>query len=156
MTAPQPAEITTPVSNNRVTDQLPNLLAMPNTRKIENTAPAKAAFDSQKPVAPNSMADSAPTAAPPDMPRIYGSARGLRSNTCMIAPDSASSPPVTNAARVRGIRISCKTCVLRLGSVEVRLATTCAMLMSTLPLRRENSMLATAKTVRQVSSSICL
>jgi hypothetical protein len=70
ITAPQPAETTTPVSSNLVTDQLPNLLAIPKTRNIENRAPAKAAFDSQNPVAPKSIAVSAPTAAPPEMPKI--------------------------------------------------------------------------------------
>ena len=99
MTAPHPAETTTPVSNRRVTDHLPNLLAIPNTRKIENSAPANAALFNQKLFKPNRIADRAPTAEPPEMPRIYGSASGFRNNTCIITPDNASNPPVVNAAR---------------------------------------------------------
>ena len=70
ITAPRPAEIITPVSNSRVTDHLPNLFAMPNTKKTENSAPKNAALFNQKLLKPNRIADRAPTAEPPDIPRI--------------------------------------------------------------------------------------
>ena len=70
ITAPHPAETTTPVSNNRVTDQLPNLLAIPKTIATDIRAPANAALESHQPEAPIRIADNAPTAAPPEMPKI--------------------------------------------------------------------------------------
>ena len=53
-----------------MTDHCPNLLAIPNTNKIENKAPAKAALVRNTLPAPNKMAESAPTAAPPEIPNI--------------------------------------------------------------------------------------
>src|SRR5690606_28751080 len=49
-------------------------------------------------------ASIAPTAAPPDTPSTYGSANGLRNNTCINAPANASKPPTANAASARGTR----------------------------------------------------
>ena len=70
ITAPQPAETTTPVSNNLVTDHRPNLLAIPKTKTMEKIAPANAALVRRIPPAPSKIAERAPTAAPPEIPRI--------------------------------------------------------------------------------------
>ena len=50
------------------------------------------------------------TAAPPEIPKMKGSASGLRNNVCMSAPARASNPPVMKAQIVRGRR-SVKTMV---------------------------------------------
>ena len=68
---------------------------------------AKAPAGINHATAPSSIAVSAPTAAPPETPSTYGSASGLRSNTCNSAPAIASEPPVANAANARGSRSSC-------------------------------------------------
>ena len=41
---------------------------------------------------------------PPDVPRMYGSASGLRSSTCIMTPASANPAPVPNAVNARGRR----------------------------------------------------
>lgn len=44
--------------------------------------------------------------APPEMPRIAGSATGLRVTACIPAPASASAEPTTIASIVRGTRLT--------------------------------------------------
>ena len=68
--APHPADTTTPVSSSLMTDQLPNWLLIPNTIKVDTIAPANAAFTNRKLLAPKRIAESAPTAAPPETPSI--------------------------------------------------------------------------------------
>ena len=74
ITAPHPAATTTPVSSSRVVVQGARsapVRASPNTSSVEASAPPSAAGVTNA-VTPASMAPSAPTAAPPEMPRMYG------------------------------------------------------------------------------------
>ena len=48
----------------------------------------------------------APTAAPPETPRMYGSANGFRSRTWNTAPAMESIPPTRAARATRGRRTS--------------------------------------------------
>jgi hypothetical protein len=108
MTAPHPAATTTPVSSSLVVvhgARSPPILASVNTSTVDASAPPSAAGVTSG-AAPASMAPSAPTAAPPEMPRMYGSASGLRRSTCINAPESASKAPTANAASARGSRNS--------------------------------------------------
>ena len=54
--------------------------------------------------APAIMASSAPTAAPPETPSTYGSARELRNSACSSTPERASRLPTPKAASTRGRR----------------------------------------------------
>ena len=116
MTADHADARITPVSNRRGDASIAldasalarSLRAKPKTIAIDTIAPAKAPASINNEPAPSSIVPSAPAAAPPDTPSTYGSARGLRSNTCINAPATASNPPVANAARARGRR-SCRT-----------------------------------------------
>ena len=90
--------------------------ASANTSTVEASAPPNAPPWINRPPAPSNIAPSAPTAAPPEAPITYGSASGLRSNTCISAPASASSPPVPNAASARGKRNWCTICASTLPS----------------------------------------
>ncbi len=67
-TAPQPDATMTPVSSRRVRVQLLSPWARPNTNSIAAKAPAKANRLMKASARPASIADSAPTAAPPEMP----------------------------------------------------------------------------------------
>lgn len=67
-TALQPADTMTPVSSRRVGVRLPSPCASPNTSAVAASAPPKADRSSSAPVRPASMASSAPTDAPPEMP----------------------------------------------------------------------------------------
>ena len=53
---------------------------------------------------------SAATAAPPDMPRTYGSASGLRSSACSSAPDSASECTDRKRRPARAARAALARC----------------------------------------------
>ena len=47
-----------------------------------------------------------PTTAPPDIPMVYGSTRGLRKRPCIIAPEMERSAPTPMAHSMRGRRNS--------------------------------------------------
>ncbi len=83
MQALKNAPTTTPASRStRVSRMRPTLRAIPKTSPIASNAPANAARGSasvETAARPNTVAPTAPTAAPPEMPRMYGSASGLRS-----------------------------------------------------------------------------
>ncbi len=93
ITAPQPAASTTPVSRVRIAVHSPPTLDRKNTKMIETSAPVKAIKFTAITDKPRRMAVNANTAAPPETPRIYGSARGFLSNTCIRQPANASIPP---------------------------------------------------------------
>ena len=101
-----PAASTTPVSNRRAGAQLPVPWAIENTSRVAAIAPANAAISIARLPRPRIMTSSAATAAPPELPRIYGSASGLRSRTCIRTPAMASNPPTENAVKARGSRNS--------------------------------------------------
>ncbi len=108
ISAPHPAATTIPVSSSRVAvhgDCAPPARESPNTISVETSAPTNAAGMIAA-ARPASIAESAATAAPPEIPSTYGSASGLRSRTCSRAPANASSPPTANAASARGRRSS--------------------------------------------------
>ena len=74
---------------------------------VDRNPPPKAPTGVSHALAPISIATSAPTAAPPETPMTYGSARGLRKSTCSKAPASASEPPVAKPESARGRRNPC-------------------------------------------------
>ena len=141
ISAPQPAATTTPVSSSRVVVQgarSPPVRASPNTSSVEASAPPSAAGVASA-AAPASIAPSAPTAAPPEMPRMYGSASGLRSSTCISAPASASRPPTANAASARGSRNSRTIAASRVGRVAGERANDRGRVDATLPDREASA-----------------
>ena len=50
------------------------------------------------------MASTTPVEAPAEMPRMRGSAMGLRVSVCMITPATARAMPTSRPTRVRGTR----------------------------------------------------
>ena len=80
------------------------------TRKAARAAPAKAnQRKSLTSVSPSrDMERTTDSDAPALMPRMPGSARGLRVSPCMTTPATASEAPTMTARTVRGIR-SCQT-----------------------------------------------
>ena len=98
------------------------------------------------------MASKAPTPAPPEMPRMYGSANGLRNSTCINAPANASKPPQPKAASVRGKRKSRITAADgALGSINP--ATTSANGIFTLPTDNPMAIAPSAKSARAINTS---
>ena len=120
ITAPHPADTTTPVSKSRVIDWLLNGLLIPKTINVEPNAPANAKLTNRKLLAPNRITERAPTAAPPETPSMYGSASGFLNKTCIATPDIASKLPTLNAANVLGIRIWSKIWLVSPVSGEVK------------------------------------
>ncbi len=106
---PAPAATTTPVSSSRVGVQPPGPWARPKTSRQAPKAPSAAAPSTPAAGRPAMIASSASTEAPPDTPSTYGSASGLRSRTCSIAPASASRPPTAKADKALGKRNSSTT-----------------------------------------------
>ncbi len=53
---------------------------------------------------PATIASVAPSAAPPETPRTYGSASGFRKTAWNAAPTEASPAPATAPRRTRGSR----------------------------------------------------
>ena len=51
------------------------------------------------------MPSTAPNAAPADTPRMSGETSGFRNRPWYAAPEAASAPPTSNAARMRGPRM---------------------------------------------------
>jgi hypothetical protein len=47
-----------------------------------------------------------PRAAPPEIPSVYGSTRGLRNMPCSITPARLNAPPIAKPNMMRGNRIS--------------------------------------------------
>ena len=70
------------------------------------SAPAKEVKGDQLEESPSNKASSVATPAPPEMPRIYGSARGFRSNTCSNAPAIDNNPPMTKLSKALCARIA--------------------------------------------------
>src|SRR5690606_27922771 len=66
-----------------------------STRPNETKAPTSAPVDSdtRPPPTPSTATITAPVDAPEEIPRTNGSASGLRSSDCMIAPQTASPAP---------------------------------------------------------------
>src|SRR5690606_38204775 len=74
----------------------PNAVSAPtNAHVVSPTAPAPT---------PSTTTRTAPVEAPEEMPRMYGSASGLRSSDCRMTPHNASPAPAWAAMRVRGSR----------------------------------------------------
>ena len=109
--APKPEDRATPARRTRYGFQPEGPSENAHTVPAASAAPAKAERCRPANDAPRSIAPSAPAEAPPETPRMKGSARGLRSSTCSRVPASASRPPQANAASARGARtpqtISC-------------------------------------------------
>ncbi len=96
----------TPVSSSRSLPAGARIRASTNTSTMVMSAPPKADTMISADPSPSSIAVRAETEAPPETPRIYGSASGLRNSTCNRLPASASSPPTANAVSARGRRSS--------------------------------------------------
>lgn len=95
----------------RVGDSAPSFRARAHTEAQAARAPTNAAtfIDSPPSAAePSTITKTAPTLAPEETPRMYGSASGLRTVTCISAPASASPAPASAARSVLGRR-NCQT-----------------------------------------------
>src|SRR2546429_222406 len=69
------------------------------------SAPMKAASGrAQGPVTCRANASTAPRLAPPERPSRNGSASGLRTSACRLAPAKPSAPPTRRASTARGSR----------------------------------------------------
>ena len=75
------------------------------TNKTERELPINAQTPKYAVTPPKRIANKLATAAPPDTPNTYGSAKGLRNNVCIKAPARANNPPVIKAQNALGIRI---------------------------------------------------
>src|SRR5262245_22325774 len=80
-----------------------------NRNAIVNAAPANAAAgrtgrEGASAVSPAAVAANAPRAAPPDTPRMYGSASGLRRIAWKTAPAAPNAAPAIAARSRRGSR----------------------------------------------------
>ena len=64
-------------------------------------------------LAPRAIEIAAPTAPPAEIPRIYGSAKGLRKTPCKITPEIESKMPIKAANITRGKRICHKISLLK-------------------------------------------
>ena len=96
---------------------LPSADERANTRKQAPPAPTKA----QKPEitpSPKKSEPVAPSVAPADTPRIYGSAIGFWTTACITQPQSASPLPARKPRIIRGIRI-CQTICSNATDTEV-------------------------------------
>src|SRR5947209_6253914 len=102
--APNPEASATPVSSTRYGfhPERPSENAKTAPAAIE--APASAARFRPAAPTPSSIAASAPAAAPPETPRMAGSASGFLRSTWSSAPASARSPPQANPASALGAR----------------------------------------------------
>jgi hypothetical protein len=69
---------------------------------METSAPKSASQGRNPTATPTTIPSNVANAAPPDTPSTYGSAKGLRNNTCIRQPDIASIEPTTHAAIARG------------------------------------------------------
>ena len=81
---------------------------MLNTRRVDTKAPANDVSGIQLDESPSSRAVSVTTPAPPEMPSMYGSARGLRSSTCKSAPAMDNRAPTikpSTALSARNVNI---------------------------------------------------
>jgi len=74
----------------------------------------------------------------------------------MITPARASMAPVVKAAKVRGIRMSRRTCPVKSSPGCTNSRHKSDAVNSTLPLSNENSMLKTANNRRQQTRKYCL
>ena len=98
----KPDANTTPVSSKRVGPQSALLHAIPNTSNVANKDPLNADTSIQIEPKPKLIAKRAATAAPPELPRMYGSASGFLNNTCINTPETANNPPTAKAVKTRG------------------------------------------------------
>ena len=108
MTAARNALTATPVSNNAAIESRPPAEATAYTSARAPAAPANAIAgraSGNAALAPIAIARTAPAAPPVDTPMMPGSAIGFRNSPCMIAPDTPSAPPTSNANTIRGRRI---------------------------------------------------
>src|ERR1035437_9014476 len=103
------APTTTPaMSSTRGSPRAPAARATSSTIVTANAAPANAAIgNTASDVKCTATAVTAPTAAPPETPRRYGSASGLRSVACSAAPLKPSPAPITMPSAIRGRRSVC-------------------------------------------------
>jgi len=90
--------------------------------KTAEIPPANAArVTTASPVAPKAYATTAPTAAPPDTPRRYGSASGFRNDPWSAAP-LAPRPAPTSAPRITRGSLRSLTIAMNVGSPRPRSA----------------------------------
>ena len=104
-----------PASSSRTALERPPMEATICTSSDTPSAPMKAqtpmALTPRALTTPSSAATVAPSVAPEEIPRMYGSARGLRTMACMTQPDTDSAMPIPTAMITLGSRtnhtISC-------------------------------------------------
>jgi hypothetical protein len=112
---------------------------MENTSSVAIIAPANADKSTSVAPSPSIIASNAATAAPPELPSMYGSASGLRSNTCIRTPATASRPPTPNAVNARGRRKSMTTLRAWSAAFPASACQISAVLISALPDTSANS-----------------
>ena len=108
-----------PASKMRAIDWFAELVRV----KSSNNPPLAAAPTSAMrnpprapPARPATSAMDTISVAPWFTPMIDGSATGLRSTPCIIAPESASTPPTSTAHSARGNLASCTSTCSRMSS----------------------------------------
>ena len=76
------------------------------TAKAPPAAASPMKFSPRKAPSPNMIAAVAPSDAPEEMPKMYGSASGFFTIACMMTPQTESPMPVSTASTMRGRRSS--------------------------------------------------
>ena len=108
--APQTTESAEPASSNLTAVARPPRLAKNTTAKETTRAPTKAMAPTERaPHAaptPNNAARVAPSEAPDEMPRMYGSASGFLTMACITTPQRPRAAPTAAPSTSRGSRIS--------------------------------------------------
>src|SRR3972149_6567544 len=111
MTALRNAPTTTPIRISRSGETPLRRLARRKTASAASPAPPKAHGGRRGEASADRKRAtvSAPTAAPPETPRMYGSASGLRSNAWKATPEEARAPPTRAPRRGPGSRSDNRT-----------------------------------------------
>ena len=105
---PATVPVITPLSSRFSCPRRPRRL-IPSTSASAASAPVSAPsgmLRTDSAVSPLTMTSAAPTPAPPEIPRMNGSASGLRRIAWNTMPDSASEAPTVIAASIRSRRRS--------------------------------------------------
>ena len=92
------------MENPRPARESPNISAVAKAAETQ-AAMASPGMPPTAKLKPAFMYKAAPTAAPAEMPRVYGVASGLRNTACKATPPTASTAPLKNPRHTRGSRI---------------------------------------------------
>ena len=108
--APHTADSAIPARSSFIEFDRPPRFEIKSTASEITKAPIKAAiptkFGPSAAPTPRRIAEVAPSDAPEEIPRMYGSARGFFTIACMMTPQDASPAPTSAARTSRGRRRS--------------------------------------------------